>query len=117
MFYAYLFATFGLTMIGAGLLASSDLIAELADANMYPNANKQALIRAKKLDVNNDGLISLDELSRRQSRRYQKVDRKEDVKVDEVGFNARLVVMFNRIDSNSDGKLDDDEISKLKHHH
>jgi len=48
---------------------------------------------------------------------FQKLVRKADGQVDEAEFNARLVVMFNRMDSNGDGMLDDAEISRLKHHH
>ena len=117
MNYSYLFAMLGPIMIGAGLVASSDLIAGLADADMYPNNYNRALVKAKKLDANNDGLISLDELTRRQNELYQKLDQKADGKFGEAEFNVRLVVMFNRIDSNSDGMLDDVEISRLKHHH
>ena len=117
MNYGYLFAMFGPIMIGAGLLASSDLIAGLADANMYPNPDTRTLVKAKKLDGNNDGLISLNELTRRQNPGFQKLVWKADGQVDEAEFNARLVVMFNRMDSNGDGMLDDAEISRLKHHH
>ena len=104
---------FGPILIGAGLLVSGGLIAGLANADMYPKTQKRAVIKAKKLDVNNDGLISLDELTNRQNRRFQKLDHNDDGQIDEAEFNARLVAMFNRMDSNSDGMLDDVEISKL----
>ena len=117
MNYSYLFAMLGPIMIGAGLVASSDLIAGLADADMYPNNYNRALVKAKKLDANNDGLISLNELISCQNQRSQKLNLGEDSQTDEAEFNARLVAMFNRMDSNSDGMLDDAEISKLKHRH
>lgn len=117
MKYSYLSSMFGPIMIGAGLLVSGGLIAELANANIYKNTHKRAVVKAKKLDVNNDGLISLDELTVRQNRRFQKLNREGDSQIDESELNARLLAMFNRMDSNSDGMLDDVEISKLKHRH
>ena len=117
MNYGYLFAMFGPIMIGAGLLASSDLIAGLADADMYQNPHTHAVVKAKKLDENNDGLITLNELTGRENRSDQKLGRKADGQVDKAEFNARLGFMFNRMDSNGDGMLDDAEISRLKHHH
>ena len=108
---------FGPILIGAGLLVSGALIAGLAYADMFPKTHKQAVIKAKKLDVNNDGFISLNELTNRQNQRSQKLDRNDNGQIDEAEFNARLVAMFNRMDSNSDGMLDDVEISKLKHRH
>ena len=72
---------------------------------------------AKKLDINNDGLISLEELTSRQDKRFQKLDRNGDGMIDKTEFNGRIVAMFERMDSNGDGSLDDDEISKVKCHH
>ena len=104
-------------LIGAGLLVSGALIAGLAYADMFTKIHKRAVIKAKKLDLNNDGLISLDELTNRQNRRFQKLDLKDGGQIEEAEFIARLVAMFNRMDSNGDGMLDDVEISILKHRH
>ena len=112
---SYLSSMFSPILIGAGLLVSGALIAGLAYADMFPKTHKRAVIKAKKLDVNNDGFISLDELTNCQNRHFQKLDRNDDGQIDEAEFNARLVAMFNRVDSNSDGMLDDVEISKLSH--
>ena len=114
---SYLSSMFGPILIGAGLLVSGALIAGLAYADMFPKTHKPAVIKAKKLDVNNDGFISLDELTNRLNQRFQKLGRNDDGRIDETEFNARLVAMFNRVDSNSDGMLDDVEISKLSHRH
>ena len=108
---------FGPILIGAGLLICGGLIAGLANADMYPKTHERFLIKAKKLDLNNDGLISLNELTNRHNRRFQKLDRNDDGQIDEAEFNARLVAMFNRADINSDGLLDDVEISRLRHRH
>ena len=112
---SYLSSMFSPILIGAGLLVSGALIAGLTYADMVPETHKRAVIKAKKLDVNNDGFISLDELTNCQNRHFQKLDRNHDGQIDEAEFNARLVAMFNRVDSNSDGMLDDVEISKLSH--
>lgn len=112
---SYLSSLFGPILIGAGLLVSVALITGLAYADMFPKTHKPAVMKAKKLDVNNDGFISLNELTNRQNQRFQKLDRNDDGQIDEAEFNARLVAMFNRVDSNSDGMLDDVEISKLSH--
>jgi hypothetical protein len=117
MNYNYFSSIFGPIMIGVGLLVSGGLIAELANAKMYKTTHKRTLVKAKKLDVNNDGLISLNELITRLDRRFKKLNLEEDRQTDEAKFNARLVAMFNRMDSNSDGMLDDVEISKRKHLH
>ena len=115
---SYPSSMFGPIMIGAGLLISGALIVGLAFSEMYPKTEKRAVIKAKKLDVNDDGLISLNELASRQDRRFQKPSHNGSGHIDEAKFNARLVTMFNCIDSNSDGMLDDVEISRLKlcHH-
>ena len=111
----YLSSMYSPILIGTGLLVSGALIAGLAYADMFPKTHKRAVIKAKKLDVNNDGFISLEELTNRQNRRFQKLDRNDDDQIDEAEFNARLAAMFNRVDSNNDGMLDDIEISKLSH--
>ena len=112
---SYLSSMFSPILIGTGLLVSGALIAGLAYADMFPRTHKRTVIKAKKLDMNNDGLISLEELTSRQNRRFQKLDRNDDGQINETEFNARLLAMFNRVDSNSDGMLDDIEISKLSH--
>ena len=117
MKYSYLYSMFGPILIGTGLLISGGLIVGLASANIYPTTQKRAVVQAKHLDVNNDGLISLDELTSRRHQHFQNLDRNDDSQVEEAGFNARLVAMFNRIDCNGDGMLDDVEISKLKYRH
>jgi len=104
-------------LIGAGLLVSGSIITGLANADMGDASHKRAKFMAKKLDINNDGLISLEELTSRQDKRIQKLDRNGDGMIDKTEFNGRIVAMFERMDSNGDGSLDDDEISKMKRHH
>ena len=116
MNYTYISFMVGPILIGAGSLISVDIITEFVNANIYTNTHKWAVVKAKKLDVNNDGLISLDELTSRQNWRFKKLDRNSDVLIGDDEFNARLVAMFNRMDNNSDGMLDDVEILKPRHH-
>ena len=104
-------------IIVASLIGSGSLIARLANAEIKTNTQKRAVVKANKLDINNDGLINLYELTRHQNQRFQKLDRNDDGQIDKIEFNARLVAMFNRIDGNNDGVLDDDEISNLKNRH
>ncbi len=117
MNYSNLSSMFGPILIGVGLLISGSLIVGLANADIYPKTNKRAVVKAKKLDVNRDGRVSLDEFTSRQNQRFHKLDRNDDGQIDGAEFNAPLVTMFNRMDSNNDGMLDDVEISKLKHRH
>lgn len=104
-------------LIGVSLLLSGGIIAGLANADMGDSPHNRAKMTAKKLDTNNDGMVSLDELTSRQDRRFQKLDRNNDGMIDKSEFNARITAMFNRMDRNGDGALDDDEIAKLKHRH
>ena len=61
---------FGLIMIGAVFLASGGLIAGLGNAVKYPHTPKRAVVKAKKLDTNNNGLISFEELTSLQNRLF-----------------------------------------------
>ncbi len=85
-------------LIGAGLLVSGSIITGLANADMGDASHKRAKFMAKKLDINNDGMISLEELTSRLI---------SDGMIDKTEFNGRIVAMFERMDSNGDGSLDD----------
>jgi Ca2+-binding EF-hand superfamily protein len=104
-------------IIGASLLISGSIITGLANADIETPAHKRAKVMAKKLDTNNDGLITLDELTSRQDRRFQHLDRDRNGTLDKSEFNARMIAMFNRMDINGDGALDDNEMSQIKQHH
>ena len=101
-------------LLGVGLVVSGSVIAELTSPNFDQQNYKRTVINAKRLDANNDGLVSLDELTNRQNKRFQKLDHNSDNLIDKNEFRAGLVAMFNRVDDNNDGMLDDDEISKMK---
>ena len=106
-------------VIGAVLLISGSLIAGLASADMdgdnhgkgkyggYHNAGKVA---AKRLDINNDGKISLDELTARQDRRFTKLDHDDNGMIEKHEFNARLIAMFQFMDRDGDRVLRGDEL-------
>jgi hypothetical protein len=95
-------------LICAGLLVSGSIITGLANADMDDASHKRGKLMAKKLDINNDGIISLEELTSRLN---------SDGMIDKTEFNGRIVAMFERMDSNGDGSLDDKEINKIKRHH
>jgi Ca2+-binding EF-hand superfamily protein len=95
-------------LIGAGLLASGSIITGLANADMSDASHKRDKFMAKKLDINNDGMISLEEITSRLN---------DDGLIDKTGFNGRIVAMFEKMDSNGDGSVDDKEINKIKRHH
>ena len=82
-----------LVLICAGLLVSGSIITGLANADMDDASHKRGKLMAKKLDINNDGMI------------------------DKTEFNGRIFAMFERMDSNGDGGLDDKEINKIKRYH
>ena len=103
-------------LIGAGLLVSGSIITGLANADMSDASHKRDKFMAKKLDINNDGMISLEELTSRQDKRFQMLDLNADGMIDKTEFNGRIVAMFEKMDSNGDGSLDDKEIRKMKRH-
>ena len=90
-------------LIGAGLLVSGSIITGLANADMDDASHKRDKFMAKKLDINNDGMISLEELTSRQDKRFQMLDLNADGMIDKTEFNGRIVDMFEKMDSNSDG--------------
>ena len=104
-------------LLSVGLVVSGSVIAELTGPNFDQKKYKPTIINAKRLDANNDGLISLSELTGRQNQRFQKFDLNSDKLIDKNKFRARLVAMFNRVDKNNDGMLDDDEISETRDHY
>ena len=95
-------------LIGAGLLVPGSIITGLANADMDDASHNRGKLMAKKIDINNDGIISLEELTSRLN---------SDGMIDKTEFNGRIVAMFERMDSNGDGSLDDKEINKIKCHH
>ena len=103
-------------LIGAGLPVLGSIITGLANADMDDASHKRDKFMAKKLDINNDGMISLEELTSRQDKRLQMLDLNADGMIDKTEFNGRIVAMFEKMDSNDDGNLDDREIRKMKRH-
>ena len=95
-------------LICAHLLVSGSIITRLANADMDDASQKRGKLMAKKLDINNDGIISLEELTSRLN---------SDGMIDKTKFNGRIVAMFEKMDSNGDGSLDDKETNKIKRHH
>ena len=61
-------------------------------------------------------MISLEELTSRQDKRFQMLDLNADSMIDKTEFNGRIVAMFEKMDSNGDGSLDDKKVRKMKRH-
>ena len=92
------------------LVVSAALITGLASADMTTDRKNKSMMHAQKLDTNDDGEISLDELTARQNHRFAKLDRDEDGTIEKHEFNARLITMFHRMDRDGDGVLRGDEL-------
>ena len=89
---------------------------------MTTDRKHKLMMHAQKLDTNDDGAISLDELTARQDRRFAKLDHDDNGMIDKHEFNARLIAMFQRMDSDGDGVLRGDELPGHRyggktHHH
>ena len=59
-------------------------------------------------------MVSLEELTSHQDKRFQKLDLNGDGIIDRTEFNGRIAAMFEKMDNNGDGSLDDEQISKMK---
>ena len=99
-----------LTIMSGILVVSAALITGLASANITIDRKDKSLIHAQKLDTNDDGAISFDELTARQNRRFAKLDRDENGMIEKHESNARLITMFHRMDLDGDGLLRGDEL-------
>ena len=105
-----------IVLIGANLLVSGSIITGLANVDIDDTLHKRGKFIAKKLDINNDGMISLEELTSSQNKRFQMLNLNGDGIIDKTEFNGRIVTMFEKMDSNGDSSLDDKEINKIKRH-
>ena len=85
-------------LICAGLLVSGSIITRLTNADMDEASHKRGKLMPKKLDINNDGMISLEEITSRLN---------GDGMIDKTEFNGRIVAMFEKMDSNGDGSVHD----------
>ena len=92
------------------LVVSAALITGLANANITTERKNKSMMYAQKLDTNDDGAISLNELTARQDHRFAKLDRDENGTIEKHEFNARLITMFHRMDRDGDGVLQGDEL-------
>ena len=70
----------------------------------------------QKRPKNSNQRNSLEKLTSRQEKRFQMLDLNADDMIDKTEFNGRIVAMFEEMDSNGDGNLDDKEIRKMKRH-
>ncbi len=94
-------------LIGAGLLVSGSIITGLANADMDDASHKRDKFMAENLDINNDGMISLEELTSRQDKRFQMLDLNADGMIVQSESTGRIVAMFEKMHSNCDGSLHD----------
>ena len=98
------------SIISGALVVSAALITGLAGADMTADRKHKSMMHAQKLDTNDDGAISLDELTTRQDRRFTKLDHDDNGMIEKREFNARLIAMFQRMDRDGDGVLRGDEL-------
>lgn len=98
------------TIISGVLIVSAALITGLASADITADRKHKSMMHAQKLDTNDDGAISLDELTARQDRRFAKLDHDDNGMIEKHEFNARLIAMFQRMDRDGDGVLWGDEL-------
>ena len=98
------------SIISGALVISAALITGLASADMTTDRKNKLMMHAQKLDTNDDGAISLDELTARQDRRFAKLDHDDNGMIEKREFNARLIAMFQRMDRDGDGLLRGDEL-------
>ena len=108
-------------MIGV-LIVSAALITGLAVTNMTDDRKNKSMLHAQKLDINDDGAISLNELTASQDSRFTNLDRDKNGMIEKLEFNARLITMFHRMDRDGDGLLRVDELpgyrdGSKKHQH
>ena len=101
-------------LIGAGLLLSGSIVTGLAIADIGDASHTHGKFMAKKLNINNDGMISHEELTSRQDKRFQMLDLNANGMIEKTEFNGRIIAMFEKTDSDGDGSLDDREIRKMK---
>ena len=99
-----------LCIMTALLSASAALITGLASAEMSTKRKNNLTVQAQKLDTNDDGAISLDELTARQNRRFDRLDCDKDGMIEKREYSARMIAMFHRMDRNGDGMLRGDEL-------
>lgn len=99
-----------LSIMSGFLVVSATLIIGLASATKTTDRNDKSMMHAQKLDTNDDGAISLKEITARQDRRFAKLDRDENGIIEKHEFNSRLITMFHRMDQNGDGVLRGNEL-------
>ena len=99
-----------LSIIIGFLVISAALITGLASANMTTDRRNKLMMHAQKLDTNDDGAISLNELTASQDSRFTQLDRDKNGMIEKLEFNARLITMFHRMDRDGDGLLQVDEL-------
>ena len=103
------------SVIAGALVVSAALITGLASADVTADRKHKLMMHAQKLDTNDDGAISLDELTARQDRRFTKLDHDDNGMIEKHEFNARLIAMFQRMDRDGNGVLRGDELPGYRH--
>ena len=105
-------------ILGVGLLISGGLVASLATAKDrgFGKDRHDGMFSAKKIDVNNDGMISRDEMLARQQSRFDMLDTNKDGMIAPAEYNAKMTAMFEKLDANADGLLQPDELPRRHHH-
>ena len=105
-------------VLGVGLLVSGGLVAGLATAGDrgFGKGKHHGLFMAKKIDINNDGNVSRDEMLARQKNHFDMLDTDKDGMIAPAEYNAKMVAMFEKLDTNADGLLQPDELPQHHRH-
>lgn len=95
-------------MIGF-LIASAVLITGIASADITTDLRNKSMMHTQKLDTNDDGTISLDELTSRQNHLFAKLICDKNGMIEKREFNTRLITNFRQMDRDGNGVLRRDE--------
>ena len=108
--------------IAAALLTTSPAFAEKSGDGRDHEARRAAMF--DNMDANEDGAISREEFANPHAKRFKEADTDNNGSISPAEFEAKMMErakshaarMFERLDKNSDGAIDKDEIAAMRGH-